>query len=204
VVPEHIVTEYHTKSCIELGISLACARAAYAEQWPNYCRTCEGYGGFVSTYDPSPAGVSLSPGWMEDFDPCTCQTDGDWWEAKCPRCGVPWYLSLPDDFLTETVQSMKETWLYWRDKRIWAMANEYAMSDVINHWLYEKENPCPVCSWKEGQDGMPPPHECYCWERSDNPMHKEPRPPRADWLEFEEGTPYADALLDLYKEDDCE
>lgn len=46
-------------------------REAWERQYPNYCRCCGGHGAFYSTYDPSPAGVSLGPGYMTDSDPCT-------------------------------------------------------------------------------------------------------------------------------------
>lgn len=55
----------------------------YEEKYPGHCETCRGWGGRTYSYDPSPAGVGLSPGCMWDFDPCedcTCQ-------GKCPRCG---------------------------------------------------------------------------------------------------------------------
>ena len=56
--------------------------AAYTAKWPHYCRTCNGAGGHWYEYDPSPAGVSLAPGTMTDYDPCPdCIEHG-----KCPRC----------------------------------------------------------------------------------------------------------------------
>lgn len=56
--------------------------AEYFRKWPNHCSECRGWGGFFSTYDPSPAGVSLGSGFYEDFDPCVmCVEDG-----TCPRC----------------------------------------------------------------------------------------------------------------------
>jgi len=59
------------------------AIASYEASWPKYCRDCHGWGGKTSYYDPSPAGVGLSPGSMADFDPCpTCVEQG-----ICPRCG---------------------------------------------------------------------------------------------------------------------
>jgi len=59
------------------------AIADYIEKWPGHCEDCQGWGGKVSYYDPSPAGVGLSPGSMQDFDPCpTCLDAG-----ICPRCG---------------------------------------------------------------------------------------------------------------------
>ena len=58
-----------------------------ADKWvqdhPNYCRNCGGGGGFVSSYDPSPAGISLAPGSMQEFDYCgECVEQGN-----CPECG---------------------------------------------------------------------------------------------------------------------
>lgn len=60
-------------------------QASWKMTWPNYCKTCNGNGGTAYSYDPSPAGVSLSAGSMEDFDPCeVCASQG-----ICPRCGKP-------------------------------------------------------------------------------------------------------------------
>jgi hypothetical protein len=73
----------HSKECHEHTEQMLEAQDEYARKWPNYCRTCSGVGGFHSTYDPSPAGVSLAPGTMDDFDPCTQCVD----EGICPRCG---------------------------------------------------------------------------------------------------------------------
>lgn len=57
----------------------------WAERWPGYCRACNGWGGKVLKFDPSPAGVSLSAGYLEEFETCDeCQC-GD--EVRCPRCG---------------------------------------------------------------------------------------------------------------------
>jgi hypothetical protein len=57
------------------------------DQWvrdhPNYCRHCQGMGGFASSYDPSPAGVSLSSGSMMEFDYCPECTE----KGVCPECG---------------------------------------------------------------------------------------------------------------------
>lgn len=73
----------HTKGCnhsFELHDTLV---ADYEQLYPNYCRTCQGWGGRWSKYDPSPSGVALSPGYMEEFDPCPDCLD----KMKCPRCG---------------------------------------------------------------------------------------------------------------------
>ncbi|MHA2066250.1 MAG: hypothetical protein ACXABY_17900 [Candidatus Thorarchaeota archaeon] len=56
--------------------------ATYIKQWPDYCKECNGWGGQTSTYDPSPAGISLSPGYMTDYDPCGECVEKD----ICPRC----------------------------------------------------------------------------------------------------------------------
>lgn len=56
--------------------------ARYAQAWPDHCRTCNGEGGFSTSFDPSPAGVSLSSGSMMEYDPCTNCLE----RSKCPRC----------------------------------------------------------------------------------------------------------------------
>jgi len=63
------------------------AYAAEVEQfiktYPGYCKSCSGWGGNTSCYDPSPAGISLSPGYMMDWEPCSNCVE----EGRCPRCG---------------------------------------------------------------------------------------------------------------------
>jgi hypothetical protein len=55
----------------------------YEERWSDHCDTCHGAGGWMVAYDPSPAGVALSPGFMWEFEPCQdC-------EGLCPRCAQP-------------------------------------------------------------------------------------------------------------------
>jgi hypothetical protein len=75
--------------CISLSASARSAIAAYRAAWPRACGTCHGWGYFTSTYDPSPAGVSLSAGYMTDVDTCRACLD----ENTCPRCMADW----PDD-----------------------------------------------------------------------------------------------------------
>ena len=73
----------HTAQCQRQHTFFQVERARYAGRWPRYCRTCNGEGFIWYTYDPSPAGVSLAPGSMEDCDPCPdCVEKG-----ICPRCG---------------------------------------------------------------------------------------------------------------------
>ena len=73
----------HNAQCQRQHTFFQVERARYAGRWPRYCRTCNGEGFTWYTYDPSPAGVSLAPGSMEDCDPCPdCVEKG-----ICPRCG---------------------------------------------------------------------------------------------------------------------
>jgi len=76
------MTIKHSDECVK-------ARAAYERDlaelyasYPKHCQKCGGWGGRYSLYDPSPAGVSLGPGHMVDFDPCECVNNG-----ICPLCG---------------------------------------------------------------------------------------------------------------------
>lgn len=73
----------HTEACNKRQAEYQERLAKYEQEHPHYCRNCQGMGGFLSQYDPSPPGVSLSPGYMTDFDPCDdCVNNG-----KCPVCG---------------------------------------------------------------------------------------------------------------------
>lgn len=72
----------HDPDCEARFAAWSAERDAYDAAWPNHCPDCRGWGGQVFSYDPSPAGVALSPGVMWDFDPCpTCYETG-----RCPRC----------------------------------------------------------------------------------------------------------------------
>ncbi len=55
----------------------------YITKWSNYCTDCDGWGGSTSSYDPSAAGVCLSPGYFTEYDPCSECSEKD----ICPRCG---------------------------------------------------------------------------------------------------------------------
>lgn len=75
----------HTDECVQATEAAQKAQEAWAAQWPNHCKTCKGVGGWVDTFDPSPAGVPLGAGVMHDCDPCPdCVERG-----ICPRCGQP-------------------------------------------------------------------------------------------------------------------
>jgi hypothetical protein len=159
---------YHTEECLRRNRELALARGQWEAAWPNHCRACEGWGGREESYDPSPAGVSLSPGSMTDFEPCEKCGASD----LCPRCGVP--LPTPGE----------------RAKRRWNRRAERLLRPTLNfkHRLYplkqrlvnsrpyralalplldlvlfeEREwglPPCRACGWKS--EGAPPPgNEC--------------------------------------------
>ena len=77
------MTIKHSPECTKAFEEAEKARAEYRQKWPNFCKNCSGWGGSYSTYDPSPAGVSLGSGFMYDYEPC-----GDCLEKGiCPRCG---------------------------------------------------------------------------------------------------------------------
>lgn len=75
--------EFHTKNCMEYTYQSWQEIAAYAKQWPRYCRKCNGQGQFEDRYDPSPAGVSLGSGFYTDYEPCDSCTG----KLLCARCG---------------------------------------------------------------------------------------------------------------------
>lgn len=75
----------HSKSCLDEQARHRTEVEAWLARWPGYCEECQGRGGRTIHYDPSPAGVALSPGWMSEFEPCDeCVGAG-----RCGRCGAP-------------------------------------------------------------------------------------------------------------------
>lgn len=80
----------HSQDCLAASIWHELIRIGYTLEWPDYCRNCNGNGAHCYLYDPSPAGVSLSAGYMTDCDPCAvCSENG-----RCPRCAAE---TLNDD-----------------------------------------------------------------------------------------------------------
>jgi len=87
-----ITSQDHTIECMNARSKWNADRLLYWYEWPYHCRTCNGWGGKYSWYDPSPAGVSLSAGQMLvrrqsrrlDFEPCPDCIE----TCKCPRCGL--------------------------------------------------------------------------------------------------------------------
>lgn len=82
----------HTEICTVHVATLYKLRLEYETTWPNHCRACNGWGGAASYYDPSPAGVSLGAGMLEDWDSCSTCLDNN----LCPRCKAP-ILEADDD-----------------------------------------------------------------------------------------------------------
>ena len=74
----------HKPACAKAMAERDQAREAWRQQWPSHCPDCEGWGGATFKYDVGPAGVSLSPPTVEEFDPCgECVGHGE-----CPRCAT--------------------------------------------------------------------------------------------------------------------
>ena len=74
----------HFPDCVAAFEEYRKKKRAFEFEFPMYCRKCGGHGGRVVRYDPSPRGVSLAPGYMEEFDECPdCFAKG-----ICPRCGT--------------------------------------------------------------------------------------------------------------------
>ena len=132
----------HTTNCREFNEKIDEERRAYEERWPNYCRECGGGGVLCESYDPSPAGVSLSAGSMEFCDPCSGD-EGTFYnrhvkrhlyrppsrpcveQGYCPRCAAP---------------------------------------ALIEHKGYDNDA-CSNCGWRrEKSQTAPPPGECVCPE----------------------------------------
>lgn len=83
----------HSAACTVLTAKWILAASEFSLQWPHHCETCAGWGGQFYQYDPSPAGVALSPGWMTDFEECPdCMESG-----FCPRCGH----NMPETWQTD-------------------------------------------------------------------------------------------------------
>ena len=77
----------HQPECLEYNNRRLLAILEFAEEWPNYCRMCGATGEVCYSFDPSPAGVALSPGSMQDCDPCEGKENRPCAEQGfCPRC----------------------------------------------------------------------------------------------------------------------
>lgn len=133
----------HSPRCEKLRVLHERLRSAFALKWPNYCTTCNGLGGRIYFFDPSPAGVSLGAGWMEDFDPCPdCLEQG-----ICPRCGAE-----SDSFFEEACVCTSCGW-----------DSEQADHDHRSIFLTDADvSDC--CQKVAAIHAIPPTPECFCYE----------------------------------------
>lgn len=68
----------HTKACVEASIKAEKERADFFKKYPNYCKSCEGWGGFVYYENHGLPGAG-----ERIFDMCGDCIGND----ICPRCG---------------------------------------------------------------------------------------------------------------------
>jgi hypothetical protein len=164
--PERTVQEWHTEKCLADHRQWEIEKELFEIQYPGYCRKCNGWGGHWYSFDPSPAGISLGPGSMQDFAVCECIEGGEWWEGRCPRCGAPYWKTVPTSFIREQIAEMRQTWVKWQEK--WGQQD--TMEDVLGEWSAEHMDQCLACGWNsDNLQGLRPEPECYCYERSDYP-----------------------------------
>lgn len=131
----------HSQACILAYEHYQKELADWLSRWGyTYCQECKSYGVLTDTYDPSPAGVGLSSGWMESEEPCSCTSlDNDREQPRCPRCGTDWEISYDGE------------------------------GDPIC-LITEQGFPCPSCEWNWGKgldDTLPVEPECFCDEGPD-------------------------------------
>lgn len=83
----NVQNNFHTQACSMAQLNIQQERDVWMAAWPNYCRTCEGWGGhqFRESHG-SPYGSELL------FDVCACVEIG-----KCPRCGGASLTEFGDD-----------------------------------------------------------------------------------------------------------
>lgn len=157
-----LIEQWHTYSCLLSQARYEAERKLYERVWPNYCHECGGMGGFWTEYDPSPAGISLSPGTMRDFDPCECVSPQGITRARCPRCSAR-FVHFAD---TGWMDEMSNQWPH---------DNPPNRDDLLDAWVEHivcDQVPCPVCGWDWGNgkhDALPEPPECGCWALPNNP-----------------------------------
>lgn len=116
----------HTESCKRFQDQLKAAHNAWVARWPDYCRACEGYGETKYIYDPSPAGVSLAAGTMEDAEPCPCTMTG-----HCPRCGRYHARWDETDWEDEVIKCDCCGWVYGKTEGCPPEADECGCYDIL-------------------------------------------------------------------------
>lgn len=131
----------HLHNCEQLAAEREALRAAWLAKYPNACPTCHGTGGTWSQFDPSPAGVSLGAGYLEDFDPCPdcCER-----RSACPRCGAP----QPEEFWSEQGKCLVCGWNWGTEP-----GNEDALPAPYECYCYEEQEPDYTDKWHRGGCG---------------------------------------------------
>lgn len=72
-----------TEQCLKDQARYKEILADFIAKYPEFCHSCSGYGHTIYQYDPSPAGVSLSSGHMEDVEVCL-KCEG----SETPTCAL--------------------------------------------------------------------------------------------------------------------
>jgi hypothetical protein len=122
----------HTDACIKAQAAYEAMQAAFTAKYPKHCTVCGGVGGKWVQYDPSAAGVSLSPGSMTELDTCL-QCFG---KCICPICGE--HLPPEGDYNTDEDEVC--------DKCGWRLIdNPIVIPEPHECWCWENEH-----CWKEG------------------------------------------------------
>lgn len=67
------MTTYHTTECLAWQNEVKAAVETWEQQWPNYCKNCNGTGEFIH--------LDNEAGWFSE----ACSACTEW--GKCPRCG---------------------------------------------------------------------------------------------------------------------
>lgn len=92
----------HFRDCTKATKDWEKERDEFIKLFPNYCKTCNGWGGHWYEYDPSPSGVSLAPGKMRDFNECPdCYEKG-----RCPHCGSA--------LIADPGEDRPDRWICWK------------------------------------------------------------------------------------------
>jgi hypothetical protein len=155
------VTMYfrHTPECLAAHQQTAQERDAYIKAWPHYCRHCQGWGFFAYTYDPSPAGIALGPGWLQDYDPCPKCIERD----LCPRCGhrlTPRRVRVKQAICT-TLERLS-LWRVGHSRLTWKQHRPFTW---LGRFLPDYSLPhanCPACGRHDNDEGMPQEPEYVC------------------------------------------
>ena len=106
----------HTDQCLFNAAAVSFAQHAFDKQFPNACTACNGTGYHSYDYDPSPAGVSLAPGYMTVCEPCSECFESD----SCPLCGG----ALSDE-ITHPTDKFRSSWWVCKDTACGWSSDDY-------------------------------------------------------------------------------